>query len=179
MRLLVVCYSKTHATATVAARAVESLREAGHSVVEHSIRPRIELPRPLWLALSFIPGSRVPLVEPVDPADFDACLLAFPKWTLSCPPVNAFLARRGTRLPATALLMTYGGWDETRYLRTMEHRLERMDVRLLGSVAVKRRDIGSEDTATRLDRFLRESFVSRGRVASPLRPPRAPRAPRP
>ena len=159
MKCLLAWYSRTGTTERVAGWAGEILSRAGHDVSEEPIRPRRDLPYPLWLALSFVPGSRVPLAgDPPDPRPFDACVLALPKWTLSCPPANAFLARVAARLPPTALVVTCGGWDQDRYLRALESSLTRRGVSLRGGLALRRRDVESGAAEAALASFLAAAF---------------------
>lgn len=152
MRILVAWYSRTGTTERVVRASRPMLEALGHEVVEDRLRPRLDLPYPLWLALSFVPGVRVPIAGGrVDPAGFDACLLATPKWTLACPPVNEYMARAGRQLPPTAIVLTCGGFDQARYLRALEGRVARAGVRVLGGVAVRRRHViaGTADEALR------------------------------
>ncbi|GAB4273038.1 MAG: hypothetical protein Kow0092_28320 [Deferrisomatales bacterium] len=158
MTVGLVCYSRTGVTEAAARRAEELLEEAGHGVRWGPLRPRVDLPYPLWLALSFLPGSRFPLAPPLpDPAGWDACLLALPKWTFSCPPVNAYLARRPP-LPPTAVLVTCGGWDQERYLAQVEKHLARRGVEVLGGLALKRRSLEGGRTPPALAEFVRRCF---------------------
>ncbi len=118
------------------------------------IRPRWDLPYPLWLALSFVPGIRFPLRPvPFPPTAFDRAVLAFPKWTFAHPPVNAFLARWARSLPPTGLLVTCGGWDQDRYLEGYRRRLERSGVEVRATLAVKRKDLPTPATQEALARF--------------------------
>lgn len=152
MRILLAWYSRTGTTERVVRAARPMLEALGHEVVEDRVRPRFDLPYPIWLALSFVPGARVPLARGrVDPAGFDASLLAVPKWTLACPPVNAYLAWVGGRLPPTAIVLTCGGFDQARYLRALERRVARAGVRVLGGLALRRRHVigGTADDALR------------------------------
>jgi hypothetical protein len=158
MRIAVVWYSRTGTTARAARQAAALLQDAGHEAVELSIRPLAELPYPLWLALSFVPGSRFPLREPVPSVgSFGGCLLAVPKWTFSCPPVNGFLARC-EKLPPTAVLVTCGGWDQDRYLAALERRLVRCGVTVLGRIAIKRRRVEAGETPQVLKELLAAWF---------------------
>jgi hypothetical protein len=153
VNLLVVHYSRTGTTALAADGAADLLEAAGHGVNREALRPRVDLPYPLWLALSFVPGARCPLApELPDPAAFDGCLLALPKWTFACPPVNAFLARHGSRLPPTALLVTCGGWDQDRYLAALERRLGELGRTVLGGLALRKRELDRDP----LPRILRD-----------------------
>ena len=159
VRILVASYSRTGTTARLAGRATALLGELGHEVVEVAIVPRRELPYPVWLGLSFVPGAAVPLAGRYpDPSAFDACLLAVPKWTLACPPVNRYLDRFGRRLPPTALVLTFGGFDEVRYLRSLERRLHRLGVVHLGALLLKRRTVESGAFEADLRAFVVAAF---------------------
>lgn len=160
-RLLCTWYSRTGTGLHLAGLAAAALRELGHEVCEAPLLPRFDLPYPLWLALSFVPGSRAPLAPPVpDPKGFDGCVLVSPKWTLSCPPVNSFLAGRGRRLPPTALLLVYGGWDQDRYLGALAARMRRRGVPVSGTLSVKRNLVYEKETPLHLRDFLAGVFPS-------------------
>ncbi len=160
MRILLRWFSRTGTTRRLAAEARAVLEGLGHEVVEAPIVPRFGLPYPLWLLLSFVPGSRVPVqVDAPDPQGFDGCLLALPKWTLACPPVNGYLAQAGRRLPPTALLVTCGGWDQDRYLAALRKRLEGLGVSVRGGWVVKRRELEAGTSGPGLKRFLAGAFL--------------------
>jgi hypothetical protein len=153
VKILVTWYSRTGTTARVAQQAASRLREMGHHVTATAIEPAFDLPYPLWLVLSFIPRSRFPLAgAAIAVSDHDACLLAFPKWTFSCPPLNSFLARCGRQLPPTGVVITCGGWDQERYLASLVARLRSLGVAVRGEVLLKRRDV----EAGRFDETLTE-----------------------
>lgn len=153
-----VCYSRTGTTAGAAALAAQALGAAGHAVTETRLEPRADLPYPLWLALSFAPRSRFPLRHPPPAPDADACLLALPKWTFSCPPVNEFLARIGRSLPPTGLLVTCGGWDQARYTAALAQRLMVLGVPVLGTLILKRRDLEAGVAAPAIRSFVEGRF---------------------
>mgnify|MGYP005845678545 CR=1 FL=1 len=164
MRILLAWCSRTGTTAAAAARSRSFLEQRGHAVTEAPIVPRWDLPYPLWLVLSFVPGTRVPLApaDPdqgwPDPRGFDRCLLALPKWTFSCPPVNEYLARFGPRLPPTALLVTCGGWDQDRYTEGLARRLQAGGATVLGTLALKRRRLEEGTAEAALGDFLLRAF---------------------
>ena len=159
MRVLLPWCSLTGTTARVAAEARAALERLGHHVTEAPIAPRWDLPYPAWLLLSFVPGSRVPIAgEFPDPRDFQGCLLALPKWTFSCPPVNAYLARYGRRLPPTAVLVTCGGWDQERYLRGLLARFWGWGVGVRGGTTIRRREVEAGAARAALDPFLARAF---------------------
>lgn len=145
------------------------MAKAGHEVFRAALEPRLDLPYPLWLALSFLPGSRFPIRGNLpDPAAFDACLMALPKWTFSCPPVNSFLAAWGRRLPPTAVAITFGGWDEERYLAALQRRLRALGVPVLGGLAVKKKRIHHAEVQILLADFLLQCFgTSSERTVTP------------
>ncbi|MFB3903157.1 MAG: hypothetical protein ACE15E_06865 [Acidobacteriota bacterium] len=140
MRILVVYYSFTSTVETLA-RSIEACLAPGHQVTVARIRPLRERPYWRWLLLSFIPGSSVAIVDPgLDPRGFDRICLGFPKWTFSCPPLNRYLAMMPKLPPETslALFMSFGGFDEDRYLRRMVARVSRKG-RLIATLAVRRK----------------------------------------
>ncbi len=160
--LLLVTYSRTGTTATAAGWAAAALREAGLGVESFRVEPLLDLPYPLWLALSFFPGARFPVRgSPAWEPSYRGCLLAMPKWTFACPPVNAFLARSAGRLPPTGVLVTCGGWDQDRYLRALLRRLGRSGIRTLGGLAVRRRDVESGAARARVEAFALSCFDPR------------------
>lgn len=159
VRILAVWYSRTGSTESVLRQASGMLLRLGYAVTEAPLVPRGEVPYLAELALSLLPGARLPLREPIpDPTGFDACLLAMPRWSVSCPPVNAFLARRGSMLPPTALLVTCGRWGGSRFLAALRRRLERRGVSVLGGFAVKRNLVYQNKTIVDLRAFLAGCF---------------------
>ena len=156
---MMVWYSRSGTTERAVERAEAELCRRGHEAAGVRLRPLWDLDYFLWLALSFYPGSRVPLDgPPPDLSRFDACLLAMPKWTLSCPPINEFLARCGRRLPPTGVLVTCGGWDQDRYLRDFEVDLRRLGVIALGGLSLKRRTVESGEFGPELESFIGRAF---------------------
>jgi hypothetical protein len=163
VKILVTWYSRTGTTARVAQQAAHRLREMGHRVTATAIEPAFDLPYPLWLALSFVPRSRFPLAATsIAVSDHDACLLASPKWTFSCPPLSTFLARYGRQLPPTGVLITCGGWDQERYLASLVARLRSLGVAILGEVLLKRREVEGGRFEETLMEFLAACFPKEG-----------------
>lgn len=139
-RTLVVYYSRTGTTAAV----TESVADALGATAVERIRPRSERRYLHWLALSAIPESTVP-IEPVatDPRRYDAIVLGTPKWTLSCPPVNAFLERAPLGENPVGLVVTYGGFDHRRYARALSARIRTAGARVPARLLVQRDRVGS------------------------------------
>ncbi|MBI5439954.1 MAG: hypothetical protein HY900_01950 [Deltaproteobacteria bacterium] len=156
MKVLIPWYSRTGTVERLVALAREALAEAGHEVTAERLVPEVDLPYPLWLLLSFVPGARSPLRNPPETEGYDRCLLALPKWTLACPPVNAFLD--GRRLPPTALLVACGGWDHERYTTELVDRLTAAEIEVLGSLAVKQRRVADGSAEAEVRAFLARCF---------------------
>ncbi|RPJ86899.1 MAG: hypothetical protein EHM18_03865 [Acidobacteria bacterium] len=154
MRILVVYYSFT-STVESLARSIETHLARGHQVTVTRIRPVRNRPYWQWLLLSFIPGCSVAITGPPPNLDgFDRICLGFPKWTLSCPPLNRYLAMLPILPPETSigLFMGFGGFDEDRYLREVTARVSRRG-RLVASLAVKRKLAGTPESLSLVRQF--------------------------
>lgn len=144
MKVLVVFFSRTGTTSQVALAMADWLRTRASVTIEKicPIRSRSYLE---WLILSAIPTSRVK-IRPTDSdfSQYDLVLLGFPKWTLSCPPVNEYLNSvsnfEGKRC---VLFMTYGGFDQWRYMKTMASVLQRKKMRVEVTIGVSRASVRS------------------------------------
>lgn len=148
----VVYFSRTGTTEQVASDVESNVAPA---TVER-IRPRTPRPYWNWLARSFVPGSTV-AIEPMT-TDFrgaDAVFLGSPKWTLSCPPVTAFLERARLDGVPTGVFLTYGGFDERRYADALVERVRSLGADVRATCLVKRDLVGSERYRNRLDEFSR------------------------
>lgn len=158
MNIGVICYSRTGTTSLAAGQAASRLKRAGHNVSEIKIEPKVLLPYAAWLLFSFIPRSFVP-IKPLDiqSLKLDSCLLALPKWTFSCPPVNAFLRKNLFNLPPCAVLTTYGGWNERPYLNALMRRLSKKH-KVLGGIALKKSEIHQNLHTEKLNHFLDSIF---------------------
>lgn len=154
-RALILCHSRSGASARLAREAARLLRAEGWEASHHPLLPRRSLPYPLWLALSFLPRLRVPLKPlPASPADFDALIFAFPKWTFACPPAEALL-RGAAGHPPTVLLVACGGWDQERYLADFKARWEKRGGRVAGAATARRDEIAGGKAAARVEDALR------------------------
>lgn len=133
-------YSRTGNTRQVA----DAVASHCVSPTVHRIRPVVERTYPNWLLRSFVPGSTV-CIEPVeaDLRQYDAVFLGAPKWTLSCPPFTAYLRQVSLAGTPTGLFLTYGGFDEERYLRSMVDIVRRQGGDVRATLRVQR-----EATAT-------------------------------
>ena len=139
---LVVYYSRTGNTDDLAESIASYL---GDPTIEE-IEPTRSRRYPNWLARSFVPGSTVPIEPPVaNPAEFDAVFLGSPKWTFSCPPVTEYVRRVDFGRTPTGLFLTFGGFDEERYVRALSRRLERAGAAVAARLLVKRDRLGADD----------------------------------
>lgn len=153
--VVVIYYSRTGTTATVAEAVVDRL----DSPVVRRIRPRHERSYRNWLARSFLPGSTVE-IEPIetDLREARAVFLGTPKWTLSCPPVTAYLRQVAFAETPVGLFLTYGGFDQRRYARALTDRLDDRGADVRARLLVQRDAVGSaafgEGVETVRDRVL-------------------------
>ena len=133
--VVVAYYSRTGTTEQVATDLAERVPDARTIEIE----PRTERSYPNWLLRSFVPESTVP-IEPVptDLSDARALFVGTPKWTLSCPPVSAFLEQLTAQDVPVGLFVTFGGFDERRYARRLGDRLERSGATVAARLLVKR-----------------------------------------
>jgi len=151
-RILILFYSRTDVTARAARDLARLMRKKGAAVTVERVVERIPLPYPLWLFLSFIPGSRWPIIAPLAaPGEFDATVLAFPKWTLCCPPIETLIRGLGGGFGKAALLVTCGGWDEERYLIGYAGKLARTGCRVVEAVALRKKEVGTDAGLERLE----------------------------
>lgn len=135
MTPLVAYFSRTGTTATVASAVADRFDDP---TVER-VRPVAERGYLRWLACSFVPGSTVAIEPGVsDFEPYDAVLLGTPKWTLSCPPVNAFIERAAFDGTTVGLFLTCGGFDEDRYCRRLTERLEGVGADVVATLVVRR-----------------------------------------
>jgi hypothetical protein len=145
-------YSRTGTTRTLAERVASRLA----SPAVDRIRPTVERSYPNWLGRSLLPGSTVP-IEPIrtDLRAYDAVVLGTPKWSLSCPPVTEYLQRVALDGVPTGVVLTYGGFDEQRYLRGLVSTLRDAGADVRATLRVQRDAVGGRECAAGVDRFCR------------------------
>jgi hypothetical protein len=154
-RLLVAYFSYSGNTRRIAQALTERLRNfCDVEIVEVApIRKRSYLH---WLAYSFVPDSEVEIKNPeMELSCYDAVLLGFPKWTFSCPPLNRFIRKlRSHNKTRFYLFMTSGGFDEQRFLHSITHKLTKNGYNIVGSLAIKRKQIQGEACSELVDSFV-------------------------
>jgi flavodoxin len=157
MRILVVYFSWTGCTQAVADEVVQQL-SSKHEVDICRIEPQKQRGYIRWLLLSFIPSSKVkilPVVE--DTSKYDLIIVGSPKWTVSCPPVNSYLNRLyGCEGKTGAIFITYGGFDENRYLNGVVKKMKGKGVNVYATLLVKRSRVKSSDYHAKVKSFCRE-----------------------
>jgi len=150
-RKLIIYYSRTNATRTLAG---ELVKELGADVVAIRERqPHTGLSgymRALWNASR---GS-LPPIEPlcIDPSCYDLILLGTPVWAgrAACP-MRRFLCDVAHQLPPTAYFCTYGGRGYDTAFEDMGHLDGQSPV---ATLAVRRSDLAQGHYVVQLNRFL-------------------------
>lgn len=69
---------------------------------------------------------------------YDAVFLGTPKWTLSSPPVTEYIERATVTDTSLGIFVTYGGFDEGRYLNRLVERLEAKNGDVVATMRVER-----------------------------------------
>ena len=153
-RLLIAYFSYMGNTRRIAQALSERLRKS-YDVEIVEIVPTHKRSYLHWLAYSFVPDSEAEIENPeTELSRYDVVLLGFPKWTFSCPPVNRYIRKlRSLSKPRFYLFMTYGGFDEQRFLNSMTGRLTKMGCNIVESLTIKRRQIQSGTYAQSVDSF--------------------------
>jgi hypothetical protein len=153
VRSLIAFFSYTGNTRAVA-RSLSAILKEKMEVDLEEIQSAKPYPYLCWLLLSFIPNLGTPIKRPrVDPSQYDLICLGLPKWTLACPPVNQYLKEANLRRKTVALFVTYGGFDERRYLKQMIRQLAKKGVKLKAALLLKRSLIKENKIGVPLRRF--------------------------
>ncbi|MBE8539648.1 hypothetical protein [Geoglobus acetivorans] len=132
----VLFFSYTGTSGRIAEAVAERLGLEAREIV-----PKLSLPYPAWLLLSFMPNLGVPVK--VVSSTCEKVILCFPKWTFNCPPVTATIKSGVLKGRTVFLIVTYGGWRGEPYLRGYAKMLERHGARVGGIRLVKRSEVQS------------------------------------
>jgi hypothetical protein len=92
-----------------------------------------------WLVLSFLPHCGVKIM--CEEVTSDLVFICFPKWTINCPPVTAFLREVNLTEKMVYLVITYGGFDEKRYAEAYKEKIKKLCKEVKGVLLVKRSEI--------------------------------------
>ena len=155
-RLLVAFFSYSGNTRRLAQALTKRLRDF-YDVEVVEIVPTRKRSYFHWLAYSFVPGSEVEIENPErELSRYDVVLVGFPKWTFSCPPLNRFIRKlRNHDKPRFYLFMTCGGFDEQRFLNDFTHKLTKKGYNIVGSLAIRRKQIQRRTYSGSVDSFVR------------------------
>lgn len=157
MRTLIVYFSRTGSVERMAECLGTQLEPFG-TVAMARIEPIRQHGYWGWLMRSFLPGWRVP-IKPVilKPDHYDLVCIGFPKWTLSCPPLNQYVSSLRLALgQKVGLFMSYGGFDGARYLRNVAKKVAAKGARIAATVLIKRRALRDDSFVEAVEGFRRE-----------------------
>jgi len=155
LKILIIYFSYTGYTKAVAEEIYSELSVL-HEVDLVRIYPERDRSYWEWLIWSFIPRSLVK-IKPLrtDLKNYQWIFLGTPKWTFSCPPVNQFLRNiRGGLGKSTALFMTYGGFDEDRYLKNLVKRMSKLGLKVNLAFKIRRKTIQRNEHLAAVKDFL-------------------------
>jgi flavodoxin len=154
LKALIAFFSYTGNTRAVAYRLATLLNSKRVEVDVEEVQPTKRYPYFYWLTLSFIPNLRIRIKQPkLDPSGYDLLCLGLPKWTLACPPINQYLKEVNLEGKALGLFVTYGGFDERRYLKQMMKQLAKKGAKIKATLLLKRSLVKEDKVEAPLRRF--------------------------
>lgn len=152
----VVYYSLTGNTDAVARKIADTL---GNQVKTERIRPTKRRSYPNWLLRSLVPGAKVDVHDvDVDTEKHDTVFLGTPKWSLSCPPFNGFVSEENLSGTRIGLFLTYGGFDEKRYARSLRNRIEQEGSEVPATLSVNSAAVDTERCSSAVQRFVEDAL---------------------
>ncbi len=165
MRVLIVYFSFT-SNVRILADSIRAELETTCEVRVAAIEPKKRRGYWRWLVRSFLPGWRVPIKETLtDLEPYELVLLGFPKWTLNCPPVNQYLKiMKGSGGKKFGLFMSYGGFDEERYMRSMTKRVCARGAHIVATLSVRRNAIREGTYQDQIRSFCAQALTWRNKI---------------
>lgn len=148
MRILVIYYSRTGVTRSVAEAVSQALSERdGVDVATEELKEPVDRSGFLGYLRSGFDAMRKKqaTIEPIgmDPWSFDVVVVGTPVWAFKVsPPVRTFLARKADRMKNTAFFCTMGGSGEKGTFREME---ALCGCAPLAKMALREKDVKSGD----------------------------------
>ncbi|HJX32331.1 MAG TPA: hypothetical protein VJ624_10885 [Thermodesulfobacteriota bacterium] len=140
MKADIVFFSRTGNTRKVVDEIFQTLvKSLDVNLIE--IKAKTDYPYFIWLLLSFLPNFGVKIVCNDVTVTSDLVFICFPKWTINCPPVTAFLRRVSLTEKMVYLVITYGGFDEKRYAEAYQKKIKKLCKEVKGVLLVKRSEI--------------------------------------
>lgn len=156
-RKLIIYYSRSNATRTLAGELVKHLGADVVALQEQRSRAGVAgYMRSLWDASRGV----LPQIDPlyVDPCSYDLILLGTPVWAgrAACP-MRRFLCDAAHRLPPTAYFCTYGG----RGYETTFSDMSSLDGKApVATLAVRRSELLQGHYTAKLDRFMAKLSIA-------------------
>ncbi len=136
----IVFFSRTGNTRVVVEEIFQALvKSSDVNLIE--IKTKTNYPYFFWLLLSFLPNFGVKIVGNDVTVTSDLVFICFPKWTINCPPVTAFLRQGNLTEKMVYLVITYGGFDEKRYAEAYKEKIKKLCKEVKGVLLVKRSEI--------------------------------------
>ena len=140
MKADIVFFSRTGNTRVVVEEIFQALVKSSNvNFIE--IKAKTNYPYFIWLLLSFLPNFGVKIVCNDVTVTSDLVFICFPKWTINCPPVTAFLRQVNLTDKMVYLVITYGGFDEKRYAEAYKEKIKKLCKEVKGVLLVKRSEI--------------------------------------
>jgi len=140
MKADIVFFSRTGNTRVVVEEIFQALVKSSNvNFIE--IKAKTNYPYFIWLLLSFLPNFGVKIVCNDVTVTSDLVFICFPKWTINCPPVTAFLRQVNLTEKMVYLVITYGGFDEKRYAEAYKEKIKKLCKEVKGVLLVKRSEI--------------------------------------
>jgi len=140
MKADIVFFSRTGNTRVVVEEIFQALVKSSNvNFIE--IKAKTNYPYFIWLLLSFLPNFGVKIVCNDVTVTSDLVFICFPKWTINCPPVTAFLRQVNLSEKMVYLVITYGGFDEKRYAEAYKEKIKKLCKEVKGVLLVKRSEI--------------------------------------
>ena len=142
LRILLVFFSWTGITKVVAEEIMRNI-SINNKVHKFEIQPIKKRRYITWLLLSLLPSLKVK-IQPIinDLSNYDLLILGCPKWGLCSPPMNEYLNNlKRCEGRMSAVFITFGGYDERRYLLYLESFLKRKELHTIDKLAIRRSDV--------------------------------------
>jgi len=140
----IVFFSRTGNTRVVVKTILQAL-EQRLDVKLIEIKSKTNYPYFIWLLLSSLPDVGVKIMGNDVIVTSDLVFICFPKWTINCPPVTAFLRQVDLTGKKVYLVITYGGFDEERYAEYYKKKIKKLGGDVKGVLLVKRSKLKKGD----------------------------------
>jgi len=140
MKADIVFFSRTGNTRKVVEEIFQALVK-GSDVKLIEIKAKRNYPYFIWLLLSFLPNFGLKIVCDDVTVTSGVVFICFPKWTINCPPITAFLRKVNLTEKMVYVVITYGGFDVKRYAEAYKEKIKKLCKEVKGVLLVKRSEI--------------------------------------